>query len=245
VLTTLMMGYVMFRIWRVRPIWAVPVYAVLFCFDLALFAASSTKIPDGAWLPLAIAAAVMVVLSTWSKGIRLLGAALTRDGMKLADLPAAVAGVVRVPGLGVYLSRGAVGVPIPLRKSISIYHALPERILLVSIQTALRPRLAPGARMQFREIAPGIGHASLTFGFFEEPNVPAALASLPPPWNAAPETVSYFLGRQNVMPAERSGMARWRTGLFGAMVRLSGSATAPYFRLPAERVIELGNEIAI
>ncbi len=78
VLTTLMMGYVMFGIWRVRLIWGVPVYAVLLTFDLSLFAASSTKIPDGAWLPLGIAATMMLIFTTWTRGLDLMIASLGR-----------------------------------------------------------------------------------------------------------------------------------------------------------------------
>ena len=81
VLTTLIMGFVIFQIWRRRTIWAVPLYAVLLAFDVALFSASATKIPDGAWLPLVIAAVLMLLFTTWARGRTLLAERLARDAM--------------------------------------------------------------------------------------------------------------------------------------------------------------------
>ena len=244
VLTTLMMGFVIFRIWRLHWIWAVPVYAVLLAFDLALFAASSTKIPDGAWLPMSIAAGVMVILATWSKGLTLMTAALGRSAMAMTALPAAAHGVIRVPGQAVYLTRGAT-VPTALVKGLELYHVLHEQVLLVAIETAMQPHVEPAARLRFNLLAPGIGQVGMTFGFLDEPDVPATLALLPPDWRIPPQDISYFLGRVNVTTADQGGMAAWREALFRAMARLSGSAATAYFRLPAARVVEVGTEVAI
>jgi KUP system potassium uptake protein len=245
VLTTLMMGFMIFRVWRLPRIWAVPLYAVLLVFDLALFAASSTKIPDGAWLPLAIAALMMVLFTTWSRGLSLLGEALGRDAMPVEHFMLENAAVARVPGLAVYLFRGTDGVPTALLQSLKHNHVLHEHVLLVTIRTALRPRLVPATRLRFQEIAPGMGRAVLTFGFREDPDVPFALSLLPAAWHEAPERTSYILGRQNPVPAASPGMARWRAGLFATMMRLSGSAAAGWFRLPPGRVVEMGNDVEI
>jgi KUP system potassium uptake protein len=240
-----MMGCVMFRIWRLHWVWAVPVYAILGLFDLGLFAASSTKIPDGAWLPLVIAALTMLVFTTWSRGLELLSAAIRLKGVPLDGFLRDNAGVARVPGFAVYLSRDADAVPTALLQSLKHTHVLQEHVLLVTIQTALRPRRSRESRLRFTAIAPGIARAALIFGFLDEPNVPAALTMLPPEWHAEPSETSYILGRQNAIPAAKSGMARWRVVLFSTMLRLSGSAAGAYFRLPADRVVELGNVVEI
>ncbi len=244
VLTTLMIGYVMFRIWRVRLIWGVPVYAVLLSFDLALFAASSTKIPDGAWLPLAIAALMMLIFSTWSKGLRLLAAALGRDRLSVDQFLKGVADLPRVPGLAVFLSREVDSVPHALRQTLLHYHALHKYVLLLTIETGDAPYVRPDQRLRFEEAAPGMGRAVVTFGFFDEPNVPGALRHLPDGWRHETEDTSYVVGRLIAVPAAAPTMMRWRRMLFRVMLRLAGS-TSEYFRLPHGRVIEIGNEVEI
>lgn len=109
VLTTLIMGFVIFRIWRRRTILAGVVYAALLAFDLALFGASATKIPDGAWLPLVIAAALMLLFTTWARGRALLAARLAQEAMPVASFLRSTANVPRVPGFAVYFTRGTAG----------------------------------------------------------------------------------------------------------------------------------------
>jgi KUP system potassium uptake protein len=244
VLTTLIMGFVIFRIWRFRTIWAALLYVVLLAFDAALFGASATKIPDGAWLPVVIAAMLMLLFTTWARGRALLAASLARDAMPVESFLRATAKVHRVPGLAVYFTRDAAGVPTALLHSLKHNHILHERVMLLTIQTALLPRVAHETRLRFEEIGPGTGRAVLTFGFLDEPDVPKALKLLPPTWLEDPMRTSYILGRQILVPAARPGMSPWRETLFAAMVRLSGSAME-YFRLPPGRVVELGSQVEI
>jgi KUP system potassium uptake protein len=244
VLTTLMMGYVMFRCWRVRLIWGIPVYAVLLTFDLALFAASSTKIPDGAWLPLCIAAGMMVLFTTWSRGLGLMTDALGRDPVPVDQFLKENASVPRVPGLAVYLSRQPGVLPPSLPLGLRHNHILHEYVLLLTIRTGLSPRVPPGQRLTFEEIAPGMARAMLTFGFFDEPDVPAAVRRLPDGWRHEPADTSYIIGQLIAVRGAHPGMYRWRAALFRVMLRLAGSATE-YFHLPPGRVIEMGNEVEI
>jgi KUP system potassium uptake protein len=244
VLTTLMMGFVIFRIWRPRMIWAIPLYALLLASDAALFGASATKIPDGAWLPLVIAAMLMLLFTTWARGRNLLAARLARDAMPVDSFLRSTTNVQRVPGLAVYFTRDATGVPTALLHSLKHHHVLHERVLFLTIQTAMLPHVARDSRLHFEEIGPGTGRAVLTFGFLDEPDVPASLALLPPAWLEHGMRTSYVLGRQILVPAARPGMPLWQEALFAAMVRLSGSATE-YFRLPPGLVVELGSQVEI
>ena len=174
VLTTLIMGFVMFRIWRLRMIWAGPLYVVLLASDAALFGASATKIPDGAWLPLVIAAMLMLLFTTWARGRTLLAARLARDAMPVESFLRATAKCTRVPGLAVYFTRDAAGVPTALLHSLKHHHVLHEHVLLLTIRTALLPHVLRGSRLRFEEIGPSTGRAVLTFGFLDEPDVPEA-----------------------------------------------------------------------
>jgi KUP system potassium uptake protein len=244
VLTTLMMGFVIFRIWRLRRVWAVPLYAVLLASDAALFGASATKIPDGAWLPLVIAAMLMLLFTTWARGRTFLAARLARDAMPVDSFLRTSANAPRVPGLAVYFTRDATGVPTALLHSLKHHHVLHEHVLLLTIQTAMLPHVARESRLHFEEIGLGTSRAVLTFGFLDEPDVPAGLTLLPQGWAEDAMRTSYVLGRQILVPAARPGMPQWQEALFAAMVRLSGSATE-YFRLPPGRVVELGSQVEI
>jgi KUP system potassium uptake protein len=244
VLTTLMMGFVLFRIWRVRLIWGAPVYAVVLTFDLALFASSSTKIPDGAWLPLLIAAGMMLIFNTWARGRDVMAAALERDQMPVDAFLKANADVPRVPGLAVYLSRQAGTVPHALRQILLHTHVLHENVLLATYETSYAPFIPADKRLQFEEIAPGMGRAVLTFGFFDEPNVPGALRSLPNDWRHEMDATSFIVGRLIAIRGAHPAMARWRGALFRLLLRLAGSA-GEYFGLPISRVIEIGIEVEI
>jgi KUP system potassium uptake protein len=252
VLTTLIMGFVIFRVWRLPLIWAGPLYAVLLAFDLALFGASATKIPDGAWLPLLIAAALMLLFTTWARGRTLLAKRLADEALPLGDFLRGTANVLRVPGLAIYFTRDQGGVPTALLHSLKHHHVLHQRVLLLTIRTALLPHVKHVYRLHFEEVAPGVAggvasgvaRATLTFGFRDEPNVPKALGFLPLAWQEDEMRTSYVLGRQILVHAARPGMSLWRETLFAAMVRLSGSAME-YYRLPPGRVVELGSQVEI
>src|SRR5471032_1594003 len=159
VLTTLIMGFVIFRIWRLPKIWAVPLYAILLAFDLALFGASATKIPDGAWLPLLIAAALMLLFSTWARGRTLLARRLASDSLPLKDFLRGTTKVMRVPGLAIYFTRDSGGVPTALLHSLKHHHVLHERVLLLTIRTALLPHVKHVHRLHFEEVTPGVARA--------------------------------------------------------------------------------------
>jgi KUP system potassium uptake protein len=244
VLTTAIMGYVIFRIWRLRRIWMYALFAVLAAFDLALFGASATKIPDGAWLPLAIAAALMLIFTTWARGRALLAAHVAAEKLPVADFVRTCPTIQRVPGMAIYFTRDHEGVPVALLHSLKHYHVLHDKVLLLTIRTALIPHVKHIHRLHFEELAPGTARAVLTFGFRDEPNVPEALGYLPIEWQEEPMRTGYVLGRQILIPAAHSKMPLWRETLFAIMVRLAGSAME-YYRLPPDRVVELGSQVEL
>jgi KUP system potassium uptake protein len=149
-----------------------------------------------------------------------------------------------VPGLAVYFTRDEAGVPTALLHSLKHHHVLHERVVLLTIRTALLPHMESESRLRFEELATGMGRVVLTFGFLDEPDVPEALKLLPPAWREEPMRTSYVLGRQILIHAARPGMSRWREALFSALVRFSSSAME-YYRLPPGRVVELGSQVEI
>jgi KUP system potassium uptake protein len=149
-----------------------------------------------------------------------------------------------VPGLAVYLSQQPGTVPHALRQIVLHSHVMHECVLLATIETDYAPFVPIDKRLHFEEIAPGMGRAVLTFGFFDEPNVPAVLRHLPDGWRHEMAATSFIVGRLIAIPGAHPAMLRWRGVLFRLMLRLAGSA-GEYFGLPPGRVIEIGVEVEI
>ncbi len=240
VLTTLMIGYVIFRIWKWNPLWAVPLYAVLLGLDLGLFAASSTKFLAGGWLPVVIAAVLMTIFSTWHRGRRLVGRKIAAEAMPVDVFRKSTAGVHRVPATAIYLTSLHDGTPPALLHNLKANQVRHDRILLVTVETALEPYVPAGKRLEQTDLGDGIVRILLRFGFFESPDIPSALAPVVP----TDARATYFLSRQTLVPTRKPGMAIWRERLFSAMVR-NAEQPMTFFCLPINRVVELGSQVEI
>ena len=240
VLTTLMVGYIIFAIWRWPVWWAAPLYAVLLLLDLGLFAASTTKFLAGGWLPVVIAAGLMVVFSTWRRGRRLIGAKIASEAVPVDMFLKMTAGVHRVPSTAVYLTTLRDGVPPALLHNLKANQVRHERILLVTVETALTPYVAASQRTTVEEIGDGMARVLVRYGFFESPDVPRALAAT----GVADARTTWFLSRQTLIATRKPGMARWRERLFAAMVR-NAEQPMTFFCLPINRVVELGSQVEI
>ena len=124
-------------------------------------------------------------------------------------------------------------------KCNQVLHA---RILLVTVETALTPRVAPTARLSEENLGGGITRVLIRYGFSEAPDVPRALSELKDAFE--PMMANYFLSRQTLVPSRRPGMAQWREHLFAAMVR-NAQSPMTYFKLPVNKVVELGSQVEI
>ena len=240
VLTTLMIGFVMFRIWRWNPLWAAPLYAVLLTLDIGLFAASATKFLDGGWLPVTVAVLLIVVFATWHRGRQLMLSKVGAEAMSVELFLERTDKVHSVPGTAIYLTTLRDGVPPALLHNLKANHVRHERIVLVTVETALTPYVAPDRRVQAAELGGGISRVLVRYGFFESPDVPAALDGV----EGVDARATYFLSRQTLVPTKKPGMARWREQLFAAMVR-NAEQPMTFFRLPINRVVELGSQVEI
>ena len=245
VLTTLIIGFMIFRVWRWNPIWAIPLYAILLIFDLGLFAASATKFTDGGWLPVTIAVVLIIIFSTWRRGRALLNRRLASDTMPVETFLKSTANVTRVPASAIYLTTNREGVPPALLHNLKHNLVLHEDVLFVTIETALTPVVEQVERLAATDLGGGFTRVIIRYGFAEHPNVPLALAPIferMPHFN--PLTAGYFLSRQTLVPSKRPGMAVWREKLFAAMMRNSETPMT-FFKLPVGRVVELGSQVEI
>ncbi len=245
VLTTLIIGFVIFRIWRWNLLWALPLYALLLALDVGLFTASTTKFLDGGWLPLTVAAGVVVLFSTWRRGQALVAARMTDIAMPVDAFLAATSTVTRVDGTAVYLTGTTTGVPTALLHNLKHYYVVHRRVLLVTVETALEPSVANDARSTCDELGGGFARIRLRYGFMERPDIPIAL-SAPGLFEVPldPMRTTYFLSRPSVARSHRPGLASWRYRLFAALMR---NAESPWrtFALPVNRVVELGSRVEI
>ena len=151
----------------------------------------------------------------------------------------------RVPGMAVFMTGNPMGTPLALRQNVAHNHVLHERNIILGVQTAETPYVADNERLETEEIGEGFFRVSLAYGFMEEPDVPRDLKLADCIGNAGdPQSLSYFLGRETVLATRRAGMALWRESLFAFMARNALPATL-FFRLPADRVVEIGASGAI
>jgi KUP system potassium uptake protein len=215
--------------------------------DVAFLSANYVKIVHGGWFPLVVASAVFTVMMTWRKGRQILTARLREGSISAEEFVVSLRmrTPVRVPGTAVFMHRASEVVPAALLHSLKHYKALHQQVLLLSVMVEEVPHLRDDERLQIEELGEGIYRLAGRYGFMEEPDVPALLARVSAEHRLTiPEMdTTYFLGRETLIITSRpSGMAMWRERLFASMMRNSASA-ARFFRLPPNRVVELGAQI--
>lgn len=241
-ITTVLLLVVARQRWRWSRVTVATVGVVFLTLDLAFLGANLLKIPAGGWLPLVIGVAIFAVMTTWYGG-RSHTANRRRLGARhLDDLIVDIVDTPRVAGTAVYLGADPGHVPTALEANLATHGVLHERILVVTVRVADRARVAIGARATIRNLDAGITQVLLTFGFIDEPDVPQAL-------RAAVATdlddAVYFLGRETIVPSPQvPGMRPWRERLYALLHRNAASAVR-YFRLPRDRIIEVGAIIEI
>jgi KUP system potassium uptake protein len=244
---TLLASLVAYSLWK-RSLWAVLALGVLFLvIDLAFFAANLPKIPHGGWFPLVIGAIVFTFLATWKKGRALLlerqaDAALPLEPFLeslMAHPPA------RVPGTAVFLTTSRLSVPHALLHNLIHNKVLHERVIFLTVMTEEVPFVPEIDQIELQDLGHGAWRLTVRYGFKDEPDIPLALARCEAhglPFNMM-ET-SFFLNRETILPSKLPGMMLWRESLFAWMNR-SASTAMEFFKLPPNRVIELGTQVEI
>jgi KUP system potassium uptake protein len=243
-----MMGFVViWRVWKWSPFAAAALIAPFLFLDLIFLAANLLKVLEGGWVPLALGAAVMMLMYTWRRGSRLLFEKSRKLEFPLADLVAMLEKrpPQRVSGTAVFLTSDPVSAPTALMHSLKHYKVLHEKNVILTIETAPTPRIDPSERVRLEEISKTFSKVTLRFGFMESPNVPKALAiARKLGWQFDIMSTSFFLSRRALKPAAHSGMPRWQDHLFIALSRTANDAT-DYFQIPSGRVVEVGTQVTV
>jgi KUP system potassium uptake protein len=237
---------VLFKLWK-WPTWiSVPLLAVFYLVDGAYLVANLTKIPDGGWFPLFIGLIVFTMLTTWAKGRKLMMDRLREAAMPIPVFIASASNsAVRVSGTAVFMTSTPDGVPHALLHNLKHNKVLHERVVLLTVKIADVPMVVSTARYEIEDLGRGFFRVILNYGFMEEADVPAALTQVSGcGQNFKMMETSFFLARQTLLPSARPGMRIWREKLFAWMLRNAESAME-FFRLPTNRVIELGSQVEI
>ncbi|MGA7673495.1 MAG: potassium transporter Kup [Rhizomicrobium sp.] len=245
-LSTLMVGTVALKQWHWK-MWAViPVFGGLALVDLAFLSSNALKIAEGGWLPLAIAAFVFFVMETWRLGRRVHLDHIRNESMPLnLFLDRAEKTPVRVAGTAVFLSSRTDVVPGALLHNLKHNKVLHERVIIAQVMVDDTPFVSPAKRVEVEKLGKGFFAVHIHHGFFETPDVPRALAEARPYGLAVdPETTTFFIGRETLVPAEDPILGRWRTWLY---MQLASNALSParFYHLPPNRVVELGTQVTI
>jgi len=247
VFTTILFAVVARDRWK-WSIGAVVAFAAIFLVvDLAFWGASLLKIPSGGWFPLLVAGGVFTIMTTWNSGRGLLAERLAERSMSVEQLIELLrtSGIARVPGTAVYLGRPETGVPQSLLHNIRHNKVVHERVVLLAMRTDSAARVAEEDRVTTTVLAPNLLRVVARHGFAEEPGVPVVLSRLRAQGiDIDPSDTTFFLGRETLLATSRPGMAIWRERLFGLLARNARRATQ-YFKIPPDRVCELGAEIEL
>ena len=247
VITSILAAYVVAKVWKWGWLKAGLLFACFLSVELVFLAANVLKIPDGGWFPLIAGVVVFILMMTWKRGRQLLSERLKGERLELSMFLDSLGSSMptRVAGTAVFLNADPRGVPHALLHNLMHNKVLHERVVLLSVQFFDVPYVPEIDRVEVRQLKENFWSVIIQYGFKDDPDVPAALdlcANAGLAFSAL-ET-SYFIGRETLIPRLGSEMAFWREKIFIAMFRNAGSATA-FFKIPSNRVVELGTQVVL
>jgi KUP system potassium uptake protein len=233
--------------WGMRRSVLVPLAGLFLAVDLAFFGANFIKVAHGGWLPLSMGVVLFTLMTTWKRGRELLGQKLRASSLGLRDLLESFGDNAphRVPGTAIFMTGNPEIAPSAMLHNLKHNKVLHEQTLLLTIATEDVPHVPSAERVTVESLPMGLRRITVRYGFMDDPSIPDILkrcreAGLP--FNVM--STSFFLGRETLIVGRNPGMARWREALFVWMSRNSRSATA-FFRIPPNRVVELGAQVEL
>lgn len=241
-----LLAVMLFAVWKWAKWLAIPLLVMFALLDLGYLSANLTKIPDGGWVPLVMGLAIFTLLTTWSKGRALMRASMAEGTIPFEVFAkSAHSSAQRVAGTAIFMSSTRGGVPSALLHNIKHNKVLHERVVVLTIAIQDVPVLEDGERIELKSFGQGFYKMAIKFGFLEDTDVPSALKGLTLDGEAIDMMkTSFFLSRQTLIASSKPGMAIWREKLFAWMMRNAASAME-FFRLPVNRVVELGSQVEI
>ena len=247
VLTTFMF-YVMCReVWGWSFTRAGLVVGVFLAMDIPFLIANGLKIQHGGWVPLAIAAGVFLLMSTWKRGREILSRRMMEKSVPLKILMGDLAAdpPIRVPGTAVFMSGNLDGTPPSLVHNLAHNKVLHEKVVFLTVVTEDIPHVSPVDRVTVKRLGKGFHSVLARYGFMEDPSIQDVIEHCKQKQLMIPlEGSTFFLGREELVSTDRPGMARWRERLFAFMSRNALRATA-FFQIPSTQVFEVGAQVEL
>ena len=243
---SILISVVLRQMWNWNRFVVAGLLVLFFTVDFSYLSANLLKIPAGGWFPLLVGAIAFTLLTTWAKGRQLMIARMNEASLPMEIfIKSAAPSAARVPGTAVFMTSSASGVPHALLHNLKHNKVLHERVILLTVRIEDVPYVMPEKRLEVRDYGSGFFRVILRYGFMEEIDVPAALAQLKGIGDQCKMMdTSFFLARQTLLASARPGMAIWRERLFAWMLRNAVSAM-DFFKLPTNRVVELGSQVEI
>ena len=247
VTTTILTFFVLHFGWKYRLLPALLATGFFLAIDVILFSANTLKIMHGGWFPLVLGAVVFTIMLTWKRGLELVTAKLTENAIPLKEFLDSLLEFppARVEGTAIFIRRISDGVPHAMLHNLIHNKVLHHKNVFLTVHQEPLPRVPPEQRISMIDLGHDCYQVDVKYGFKDAPDVPEALLNCSvDALHFSPMETSYFVSRQTILPSAGVDMAMWREQIFAAMYR-NARDTAYYFRLPANRVIELGTQIEI
>ncbi|MEP3420132.1 MAG: potassium transporter Kup [Erythrobacter sp.] len=243
---TLLMAVLLVGVWKWKWWYAAPVVILFLIVDGAYFAANLTKVPEGGWFPLAVGFVAFLLLTTWARGRKLMRERMSEHALPMEIFAkSAKNSALRVPGTAIFMASASSGVPSALLHNIKHNKVLHERVVILTVDIADVPYVDPSKRCEFKDMGDGFYRAVLHYGFMEETDVPIGLKEMERCGGEFDMMhTSFFLSRQTLLPSKNPAMSIWREKIFAWMLMNSASAM-DFFKLPTNRVVELGSQVEI
>jgi KUP system potassium uptake protein len=244
---TLLFFVIIRHMWK-RPVWQAALAAGAFgCLDIVFISSNLLKIPQGAWLPLVLGGAIVVVIWTWTRGAQILTEKTRRDSVSLIELSEILKARQphRAPGTAIFLTSDPATAPVALMHNLKHNKVLHEKNIVLTVETAETPRVREADRVRIEPINEDFKKVTISYGFMESPNVPKALGLCRKQGVKFDiMATSFFLGRRSVVPSAQSGMPLWQDKLFIFLMRNAANPT-DFYKIPPGRVVELGTQVTV
>jgi KUP system potassium uptake protein len=233
-------------LWGWNRWFAYGVFGLFLSVDLMFLGSNTLKIPTGGWFPIAVAVAALLIFRVWNRGREVLLSKLYRDAMPIREfLEHWDRTTERVTGTAVFMTSNPSVVPTAFLHNLKHNHVVHERVVIMKVDVEDIPRVPDAQRIQVDKLGKGFFTVIVHYGFMERPDVPRAL-ELCRQYGLSFDLMqtTFFLGRETLIPASRSELRRWQAAIFIAMQATALSATR-FFRIPANRVVEMGTQVEI
>jgi KUP system potassium uptake protein len=236
--------------WKARtlPIWLVlPALLGILVIELTFLAANGLKLANGGYMPVMIGSTIILIMVTWMRGRAALAAKLRKESIELVGLLESLEkrAPTRVAGAAVFMQTDPIYAPSALMHNLKHNRVLHDILVFITLDTTDEPRADPANRVTVKHLPLGAWLVEARFGYMEQPDVPAALRACEPHGlSIDPAQASYFLGRRVIRMSAKSSMPFWQQRIFIMLANQSARAIE-FFRIPADRVVELGMQMSV